>query len=249
MLEGVAWEPVSCCAPMYDFGRRSYSSLWYRRDTLFLLLAFVCVPLWAFFSLATFLFYIVLSYGSHRAFFFHLYPRLRCLNMFLVHSSVNSHPKTVPSPASRGDQLAADAVTVRLKMAHSSERKLKMNVEGHVANEGRLQHGLLSSQGSFLAAERFDLERAMSTWAQLSEFKSCIGGMFTVLQARDRTRSATHTDSGVSVVGVLRPAVTRLPAKRGLTAVPHRRSEPASRHRYRPLGFPNPVRCLPLLWF
>ena len=147
--------------------------------------------------------------------------------MFRVHGSVNSHPKTVPSPVSRGDQLGADAVKVRLQMAHSSERKLKMNIEGHVANEGRLQHGLLSSQRSFLAAERFDLERAMSTWAQLSAFKSCIGGMFTVLQARDRTRSATHTDSGVSVVGDLRPALTQLPAERGHTAVPHRRPEPA----------------------
>jgi len=73
--------------------------------------------------------------------------------MFLVHGSVNSHPNTVPAPVSRGDQLGADAVTLRHKMAHSSERKLEMNIEGHVANEGRPQHGLFSSQRSFLEAE------------------------------------------------------------------------------------------------
>ena len=63
-----------------------------------------CVPLWAFFSLARLLFYIVPSSGSHRAFSFHLYPRLRCLNVFLVHGPVNSHPRTVRAPVSRGDQ-------------------------------------------------------------------------------------------------------------------------------------------------
>jgi len=99
-------------------------------------------------------------------------------------------------------------------MAHSSQWKLIINMEGHVANQGRLQHGLLSSQRIFLAAERVDLERVMSTWALLlySHLGHVLGG-YSLCSERANARA-------------LRPALTAAVSLSSATVAPPRRGSP-----------------------
>jgi len=169
--------------------------------------------------------------------------------MLLVYGTVISHPQPMPTPVLRADQMVADAVTARLKLADSSDRKLQVNMEGHVADEDRLKNGLLSSRRSLCAAELFDFEQVMGTWESLFALKSRIEGMFTARREHDCARSATRTDRVVTVLTDRCPAVTRVPAERSITAVPHRCRGSAQRHRCSLLDIHTPVECFTPPWF